>query len=113
VSKEILWENASPTSSFAAQTVTLRNNWGSYDAIGIQFSDGYSEMCAISGRSCQSTTAFPASDANNNVMVHYRWASIVSGGVNFETGYYLTVNGQFQNNDHGIPQKIYGIKGVN
>ena len=107
---EQLWSNASPASSFSAQTISV--DWSKYDRIGVQFSEGYTEMLATSGSVCQFVSAFPAADANNNVMVHYRWASLVSGGVKFETGYYLTVNGQFQNNDHGIPLKIYGFTGV-
>ena len=107
-----LWVNASPTSLFDAQTVTLFDNWSNYYAIGIQFSDGYTEMLATSGSNCQIVTAFPATDANNNVMVHYRWARLVNNGVQFDAGYYLTVNGQWTANDRGVPQKIYGIKGV-
>ena len=105
---DLLWTNASPTTAFTPQTVSL--DLSDYRLIGIEFNyykgtvdfvvtcfmqkHGFKEMCI------GSALGKPA----------YRGATVTNSGVTFTEG--NTGNGSTYstNNDVQIPYKIYGVK---
>lgn len=102
-----LWENASPTSAFAAQTVSL--SLSAYDAVcivylanlnndrrysAILFKDGYKYI--LHGANVSTTD------------VRTRLAIVTNSGIEFEGGY----SGATSSNTSNIPCVIYGLKGV-
>ena len=98
VSFALLWENASPTSAFAAQTIAI--DFGSYSSVLIDFnadtgSGGdtcYTTHCPV-GSNCY---AFERG-------VRSRKASIAVSGITFGNG---------NSDSYLIPLRVYGIKGV-
>lgn len=105
---ELLWTNASPTSSFAAQTVSL--DLSGYDAVLIdvncayEFPDfGTCFVCMV-GRGVYMDVWNPTQNSK-----YFREATVASTGVTFGQGYFSTG----ANNNCAIPFRIYGIKGVN
>ena len=111
VSREILWENSSPTSIFAGQTVTLKDSWEKYDSIGFQCNKGYGEMLAQAGQMCY--VAWYFANDNGSVVVTHRFAEVVSGGIKISDVQTLTTGSYSTQNDRITPLRIYGIKGVN
>lgn len=105
-----LWENASPTSTFAAQTVAL--NLSGYDGVMVTFKALYN------GTDIRMTTGFiPLGIKGVGMLTHGDADSIrkrnfiaTESGVEFETGY--KVAGNSSGVGHAIPTAIYGIKGV-
>lgn len=116
MSMELIWENASPTSVFPAQTVSV--NYTDYDyvfALG-KIADGNEyDMLA--------TPLIPAVQGHR-AMLNYigidfmsilRQMSLVSGGVSFTSGSMVTLtNGTTYNgwDSRAIPLVIFGVKGV-
>jgi hypothetical protein len=107
---DILWENASPTSTFTGQTVTLKDNWANYDSIGFQCNKGYGEMLAQAGQMCYVDWYF--GNDNGSVVVTHRSAEVVSGGIKISDVQTLTTGGYATQNDRITPLRIYGIKGA-
>ena len=121
LSMELLWENASPTSSFAQQTVNL--NLSEYAGIEIVFK-------AHIARDFVFSTGYIPKDNHRHVLfgMNYiletnsdadlvlRGFALSNSGVVFESGKYNgmeTVSDAVAESDKGcIPLKIYGIKGV-
>lgn len=111
---DLLWTNASPTSQFAAQTVSL--NLSSYGMVAVQIvftgdSPLYSPLCfANIGVEC-SASVIANWDADKTAV---RSFTASSTGVAFGAGgYHDFGNKSFTgNNSYAIPVKIYGIKGV-
>lgn len=109
--KNLLWTNPSPTSAFAAQTVSL--DLSGYDEVEIQFkhftdsnvyafakcfkNDGYGMACV-------------PSDSNSGIM--RRRFNMTSTGVVFATGQGVAYDGVYYADQPSaaIPWKIYGIK---
>lgn len=111
-----LWENASPTSSFAAQTVSL--DLSGYDRVAITYiastllSDSYS-IDADVGKVTQMTALTSASNAS--VVYVSRVATVTKTGINFDYGYGKSIystTAASPGNSNVIPIAIYGIKGV-
>lgn len=104
---DLLWTNASPSSSFAAQTVQL--NLSGYDMVGVfgynDVNDGGVMAFAPVG---ESSALF--------FMFNYRqrrYFAVSSAGVQFGNGYSGAPNNNVSvSNSAAIPYYIYGIKGV-
>ena len=101
-----LWENASPTSAFAAQTISL--DLSGYDAISIYYKN------KTNGSAPQSTGVVPIGDSvilyymTSDALSQRRTATISDSGVTFTTGY----SGSSESTACAIPVIIYGYKGI-
>ena len=122
LSMEPLWENASPTSSLAAQSIDL--NLDSFSLVRVVYISGIDypyvkymydfhlgETAILSG-----VNSLVAGDTGNSYF-YARKVNVNSGGVVFESGYERKVNVTDPNyavlNDGSIiPILIYGIRGV-
>ena len=109
---DLLWENPSPTSSFAAQTVSIPNI-SNYDIIFIEFklyslSETYSTIIQV--------YKYLNGMANYLFAIFYSGAeyrrsrrfTFGSSGISFEAGY-NTINST-QDNTLNVPNRIYGVK---
>ena len=106
-----LWQNASPTSDFAEQTVSL--DMANYDAIAVyaveQNSDGSSGQWFFNVKG-QSTESRVFLMYNGRQL---RYFHISGSGVMFSDGYGGSLSSNLSvNNAYAIPRIIYGIKGV-
>lgn len=110
---ELLWENEDPTSSFAAQTISL--DLSSYDAVYVFF--GYTNgdvfqrgMMLIDS----ATNHFRyTGNSSNNIRMFERTATANTSGVAFSDGTYRTQGSAGTSNtgnSYMIPFAIYGIK---
>jgi len=107
---DLLWENASPASSFEAQIISV--DFSGYTHYYIEF--------ALAGSTYNFQTIPSAiTSIDRLVMGVYGWgdynrignrrvSAITEDSISFAAGYY----NQAVNNDAVIPIKIYGIKGV-
>lgn len=105
---KLLWENASPASSFAAQTVSV--DWGSYDIIGIE--------CRATSTTTDRYISFHPAQlgivSNNSIVsgtstsVFGRKSELTESGIEFFVGKKDKADGT----TYSIPTAIYGIKGV-
>lgn len=106
VQMELLWENASPSSDFAAQTVALDlDGFDMVKVVAYHQKTAHrvcSEVSAVAGESGVLRT-FP-SGTNT-----YRYFEVSLSGVNFEDTRQTSTSA---NNEYIIPARIYGIKGV-
>lgn len=110
---DLLWENASPTSSFSSQTIPM--DLSAYDVVAIAYgifndSDGAIKFAfAIVDSPFNSGKAFMdgafAYAGSRNVR---RYFVASSTGVDIQAGYYNTGD----NATACVPYRIYGIKGV-
>lgn len=118
-----LWENASPSSEFSAQTINLTLT--GYTHIAVQTITSNAEKAngnyqplilipnlvgtsgAISSCGC---------DGSDAMWIHTRFTEITSTGVKFSDGHMVglsnAINKYFNRKDRAIPVIIYGIKGV-
>ena len=100
---KLLWTNASPTSSFTAQTITLTD--ASYDLIAIRFkwsssdNGGGAPLVCIKGAGQSGATSYES----NRVQRYATYND--TGTVTFSAGIY---NGS-SNNSYCIPTQIWGI----
>lgn len=113
---DLLWENASPTSSFAGQTI-LTSGLSAYDMVAIQI--------IYSGSFTHTTTAFSpingesldisvVSSDNQRIACGYRIATVAITGIVFSDGAFIgSSSNRTTNNSYGIPQRVWGLKGVN
>lgn len=116
VHMELLWENASPSSEFAAQTLTIEN-LDDYDAF-ILYVDANSN---VENRYGNGSLFFDKTSTNLAICVSIYYAGVSKFffrrfTVDFPAGTVTFGNGD--NNDSAgaqylIPLSIYGIKGVN
>lgn len=105
-----LWENASPTSSFAAQTISC--DLSGYDFFGVvlRFAAGTADnamMQIFTVDETRKTLVIIANNANRTGGRHVTWSASAKT-LTFDGAYY---NGA-ANNANAIPVYIYGIKGV-
>lgn len=111
LSMTLLWVNASPTSAFAAQTISLDLN--GYDMIEI-VSDGNVFSYSISDKTVPLTVIYEAGTAGN-VYIASRNVTITQTSIVFGGGAYKFFNTPTTGNADNkrmVPTKIYGIKGV-
>lgn len=114
----LLWENANPTSSFAAQTVSL--NLSGYDAVMVIFNCDTADGSAIYQAHMSNITPVGKKGVSLHIITAFGQAWPGGGYDSFRT-YDVTTSGiAFNNcyergNEHNttqIPAYIYGIKGV-
>lgn len=113
-----LWENASPSSAFPPQDVTITANEG--DLIGIEFEHqaGTTDrritwLTVKAGVTTELITVQSTSDGGD-IFVTRRAVTITNAGsINFDKGYYRYVGSTNNRHDgYSIPTMIYGVKGV-
>lgn len=112
-SMDVLWENASPASSFSAQTVTV--DLGAYDFIVIEAAyystspERFTNWCRVG-----STTQMIAPIATSRIIFSARKATVGETGVTFTGGTYQQLNAESSSTNDGacVPLMIYGIRGV-
>lgn len=116
VSMKSLWTNASPTSDFAAQTISLNLNGYEYVLVRYLYSTGYQSQDQIAivkvGRDAYLTFTGVAS---TNIYLSQRTISVGGDSVTFGEPVYKTyasTSNPAANNKYCIPVEIIGIKGV-
>lgn len=107
LSMELLWENASPTSSFADQMLSFDLNNGDfvvvkYKATATGTIQGFSSYIALDG--APNVITYPTTSG----VIQRRNINATKNGITFEMGY----TGNTADNNMMIPLEIYGIKGV-
>lgn len=113
--KEILWENASPTSSFAAQTIDL--NLSEYDAIEIEAGKMTTSLVVNSFKISKSDNYDVLNlqflyGANSKLYGYYRPVEvrISENRLIFNGGYITSDSQDAQNNISCIPLRVFGMK---
>lgn len=117
----LLWTNASPTSSFDAQTVPLTLT--GYAAVIVEFKGDYQSE-TDGNRAKAYSVAFVDSDIayggilpetrSSRLSLRYRMTTATSSGVTFQTGSYnASAVAAGTSTQIAIPLRIWGIKGVN
>ena len=113
--KEILWENASPTSSFAAQTIDL--NLSEYDAIEIEAGKMTTSLLVNSFKISKSDNYDVLNlqflyGANSKIYGYYRPVEvrISENKLIFNAGYITSDSQDAQNNISCIPLRVFGMK---
>lgn len=116
VSMALLWENASPGSSFAAQTVSL--DLSGADFVIVEFSattTGSARPTTIIANGKQGVLSWLANaTAGYEILLMSRNATVSDTGIYFDKAYRKTISGTTatENNASAIPTRIYAIKGV-
>lgn len=111
-----IWENASPSSSFAAQTISL--DLSGYTAIAVMFH--YSNATETSGvrmafvdGSAYEAAQFNGIQNSGITYVSRRTFTVTAAGVDFAAAYHKATNSTASvsaDNGYMIPVAIYGIK---
>ncbi len=116
--KTLLWTNASPTSAFAAQTVSLALS--SYNAVEIICRYSRTDdtrmryICDVGGSASMYWFYYTATDGKYTGVRSRNVVSVSTTGVTFDTcsGKPGNSTTNTANNGYIIPVEIYGIKGV-
>lgn len=122
---DLLWENASPTSAFAAQTISLFKDVTDYDMFAIEIrratsfnvDDAINQFVVPNGYGTNYTYQLNAKFASANATLYSYGRSFYfadSTSVYFYEAYYHATNATTTtvNNANVIPIAIYGIKGI-
>lgn len=112
-SMTLLWENASPTSTFASQTIAL--DLSPYDKTLIEYDGGkYFQFLNI-GVEKANMSFMDTAYGNTSMRVTTREVTTSHSGVNFYSAFvkFAESNAYWQRDDFLIPFRIYGIKGIN
>ena len=104
---DLLWTNASPSSSFAAQTISI--DLSNYSWILI------AHKAAASGSNLSVDIFLVGTQGHLRIVnsaIARRVASVSNTGVEFNAGYNLTQGGSSYNTNNGVcvPYQIYGIR---
>lgn len=114
--KELVWENASPNSTFAAQKVEKDLPEGSWVAIVTKASTSGSidKVTFIEVGKSEQLFMFANAGASSSTMMYTRRADVSTTGVEFATAYSKTISGTTATatTAYVIPLRIYAIKGV-
>ena len=118
--RTLLWTNASPTSEFANQTLSL--SLSEYDAVEIECCYGSSYTNVVEtgiykkSYTQQYMTCHGDIKTNNTgFYISQRLVTVTASGITFGKGTYKNISAAAkgaEGNNHCIPLKIYGIKGV-
>lgn len=110
LSMELLWENASPASTFANQTVPLDTS--KFTAVLIEFRSGASNAVRIpSVMAFSKGSRYIALGDNNAGTIITRAFAVNDADIAFSAGYkYSTYKTYTEDNTVVIPVAIYGIK---
>lgn len=107
--RKLLWTNPNPTSSFAAQTVSL--DLSDYDEVEVDIATygTYASTTTESFKFKVGVGGLPSGAANT---IAWRYITPTTTGVEFGTGYETRTYGAngTQDNTKMVPQRIYGIK---
>lgn len=110
----LLWENASPSSSFQSQTVPLDLNTYKYVIIEYAaYAPGGRIMCSICdvGYSSYLVSGYVA-DNYYKFNIMSREIAVNTNGITFYVGYTGNViDSGVEDNKYNVPIKIYGVKG--
>ena len=111
----LLWTNASPTSEFAAQTISLALD--NYDEVEIEFkhssSASYKRIEKVKkGESSRSSIVTGSSTSGEYMAAVIRTANVTASGVTFGNGNLANQSSYKEGSSYMVPTKIYGIKGV-
>lgn len=107
LSVTLLWENASPTSSFSPQTISMDLSGYDMAAIETYYSTEYNFLLSAFGRiEGKDILTIMASGRENKVGT--RGVTVSETGFVFSYARY----GGAENNTYCVPVRIYGIKGV-
>lgn len=116
IGMKLLWSNASPTSGFAAQTISL--DLSGYDFVAIQHRWGTTVEdyhFSIVGKSKKTHLKQLENASYANVILTSRGVTVTNTGVTFEAGYSKTIYSSSSGGSQAtslIPVAIYGLKGV-
>ena len=107
---ELLWENASPYSSFSAQTITI-TGLSEYKLIAIEHKGGVEWAINWISRTISSVNVYE----NDNAVYGYTRRLDLSGDkIIIKDAYNITMNNyRIADNNLFVPWRIYGVKGVN
>lgn len=97
-----LWTNASPSSSFAAQTI--QGDFSGYDFFIVAFAFTAGGNCGVS--LCRTTEKYSISGKAASGTAYSRYVTFSSAGAVFETGYAGSTSGA----GYAIPLEIVGVK---
>ena len=114
-STELLWENASPTSDFSAQTISVALS--SYEKALIYYFDNNNANTGLCEISAIVRIGNKFKLITHDGFVEYRKGTANTAGITFEDAHYASTYGQGTSsnpvlNNYIIPIAIYGIKGV-
>ena len=113
---ELVWENASPSSEFAAQTVSLDLSDAGFVIIEFRTtSTGTARPTVVVANGKQGNLFWMANaTANYEILVISRNATVSNTGITFEKGYRKNISSTTatENNASAIPTRIYAIKGA-
>ena len=108
ISMELLWENASPTSTFAAQTITSDNSEYGYFLVGHKRTVSHDELRWTIVKKNTTTIGYNGDDRFFSRIITATDTEFVFG-----IGKYMENIGSIRDNgDVVVPTEIYGIKGV-
>ena len=116
---QLVWTNASPSSSFAAQTVSV--DLSGFDLVAIEYCYQNTQLTRCYVVFCFSLGymiewfAISSLSGSGAKYAYTRRSTVNSTGVTFEACYNAATNSTSAGsaaNDHGIPIYIYGSKGV-
>lgn len=114
---ELLWENASPTNGFDAQTISL--DLSSYQGVLVTcVANNGSSYCDI-GRSATLVSGVIWSADYSGMDLECRWFNTSQTGVTFSKSFVAEFAANYTRRNTGdfltkraVPRRIYGIKGV-
>lgn len=108
----LLWENASPTSPFAAQTISL--GLSNYTEIEVEFRHNYSDDTSNFQKArVGAAKAFIFVMESGDTYTYTYTRQFIPGvnGVEFLNGCFFNGNTTTAQNERIVPVKIYGIRG--
>lgn len=113
VSMTLLWENASPASEFAAQTIAL--DLSGYDSVQVEFEESWQTITSrinVGKYGGVDQIGDIYRDVAAYFYVAHRDISVTTTGVSFSDRLYKYANEQWSRTDNNglIPFRIYGIK---
>ena len=114
LSMTLLWENASPTSAFAAQTIALDLSEYSFVLVATTSWAPVFRLAMV-GKWAEIQDILDINASYSGYIYGCkRGFNVLTTGITFEAAYYKAANSTTSKlvNDRHIPYKIYGIKGV-
>lgn len=109
----LLWTNPSPTSNFAAQTLSLDLTEYAYLLFKVKNSltTGYTDeaYCACQ-KDNSKRSAFSVVGAGAPKIIHSRYFDTTDNSITFSAGYHSSTSSGTTDNRYAIPLEIYGIK---
>lgn len=113
-SMDLLWENASPNSDFAAQTLALDVTGYAFIAIVCLYNQDYPTQTTCFFHVDRGTAELSVVYRTDSMYISTRNATVDATGITFGKGYRQSLAASSTTSDNGncLPLIIYGIKGV-